>query len=335
MDFITQHAKDTTYLQNLLKDAKEVVIPEKNPLTGDDIWNISEALLLHSDLTVTLDGAHLRLQDGVYANIFATENPHGTGACEELNNIRIIGKNGATLDGGLHNGLTERTANTEGRPSVLYNTLVYMRNVTDFSVENIRIIHPRYWGMTFYFCEDGVIRNIEFEADNTAPNQDGIDLRLGCHDIRIEHITGSTGDDTVALTGLMGYSESAKQIPGKSPDIHHVLIRDICTYVTGGHGIVRLLNHDGVCLHHVEISGVYDRAVDIPDAVRNQAAIRIGDKNYSHIRPATDDETHHIHVEHVKTNARFCAVWRHGNPGTLTCEDIVNTAENGVLIKDV
>ena len=87
------HTGDTAYLQKLIDTTDTAVIPKTNPLTGDDIWIISSPLFLTSGKTVILDGAHLRLADGVYSNIFATEVPIGVPMKVEdmLCDIHIIG----------------------------------------------------------------------------------------------------------------------------------------------------------------------------------------------------------------------------------------------------
>ena len=325
----TAHSGDTAYLQNLIDTSDTAVIPKANPPTGDEIWIISAPLLLKSSKTVILDGAHLRLADGVYSNIFATEPPIGAPmtADDILHDIHILGQRGAVLDGGNHNGLTEKTAMRDGRPHVLNNTFVYLRGVERFSVKNLHAVNPRYWGLTFVFCSHGEISGIEFEAANNAPNQDGIDLRVGCHDILIDSVSGSTGDDTVALTGLLGYTGQQQCVEGLSPDIHDVVIRNISAYVTGGHGIIRLLCHDGVRLYNVRVENVYDRSIDC-DGVRCQAAIRIGDRNYAGIRPAAPEDMHDITVDNVTTNASI-AVKLHGMPENLVLRRLTVTDPEG------
>ena len=324
-----QHTGDTAYLQKLIDSSDTAVIPKTNPLTGDDLWIISSPLFLTSQKTVILDGAHLRLADGVSSNIFATEVPVGEPktADDLLHDIHILGQNDAVLDGGIHNGLTEKTANKDGRPHILNNTFVYLRGVSGFSVKNLRIVNPRYWGLTFTYCDGGEISDIDFTAANDAPNQDGIDLRVGCHDIVIRSITGSTGDDTVALTGLLGITGQKQEIEGLSHDIHDVIIENISAYVTGGHGIIRLLCHDGVNLYNVRMAHIHDRSIDC-DGVRCQAAIRIGDRNYAGIRPALPEEMHDITVSDVLTNAKI-AVKLHGGPQTLVLQNVRTTDSDG------
>lgn len=326
------HRGDTAYLQNLINTADQVIIPRNNPLTGDHIWEISAPLILSSGKTVILDGAHLCLADGVYANIFATEPPLGCPMTAEalLYDIHIIGKNGAVLDGGNPNGLTEHTSEKDGRPHVLFNTLIYFRGVKGFSVKNLSVVQPRYWGLTFTFCSDGEISAIDFTAANNVPNQDGIDLRVGCHDIVISDITGTTGDDTVALTGLLGTTGKVQCIADLTPDIHDIQIKNISSYVTGGHGIIRLLNHDGVRLYAVTITHVHDRSIDC-GGIRCQAAVRIGDANYAQIRPMQPGEMHDIKVRDVMTNADI-AVKIHGTPENLMLSEIRTIAENGTEV---
>ena len=67
-------------------------------------------------------------------------------------------------------------------------------------------------------------------------NQDGIDLRQGCHCITIENITGYTGDDLIALTTIGGGkteagADSSIMVAGTKPtdddNISYIIIRDI------------------------------------------------------------------------------------------------------------
>ena len=94
-DYIA-HLGDTAYLQKLINENDEIVIPRKNPLTGDALWLIRRRLVLDSGKTVILDGAHLRLDDGIYEQFFATEPEMGMDQTPK-ENIKIIGKNGAML----------------------------------------------------------------------------------------------------------------------------------------------------------------------------------------------------------------------------------------------
>ena len=310
---------DNQYLQSLLDKCGCITFPPINPADGGNIYNISEPLVIRSGCDLTLDGCVLRLCDGVYSNIFISE-----GAWEKTpaptENISIRAVNGAILSGGKHNGLTERTANRDGRPSVLHNTLLLFRNVHGFRLSGLKIYDPRYWGMTFYYCSDGEIRDTEFRAANDAPNQDGIDLRRGCHDIIIDGVTGSTGDDTVALTALMHSLEERLEFDGASPDVYNVSISNVSTEVTGGHGIVRLLCHDGIKMHSIRIANIYDRLIDTK-RTKCQAAIRIQDANYWTLSPARNGDMYDITIDGVTTNAPI-AVKLHGDIPELRLRNI-------------
>ena len=83
--------------------------------------------------------------------------------------------------------------------------------VEDFSIENIRIVQAHGWNISLESCAYGDLRRIDFYDTmgrmidgvlENIENQDGIDLRNGCHDITISDITGRTGDDVIALTSI-------------------------------------------------------------------------------------------------------------------------------------
>ena len=323
------HLGDTAYLQKQINENDEIIIPRENPLTGDALWLIRRRLVLDSGKTVILDGAHLRLDDGIYEQIFATEPEMGMDQTPK-ENIKIIGKNGAVLDGGNFNGLTEKTQRKNGLPRVLNNSPIFFRNVTGFEISGLGILEQRYWGMTFHNCSEGVIRDISFEANNGAPNQDGIDLRMGCHHIVIENIVGKTGDDTVALTALRSRLRHPFIPEDACPDIHDVVIRNVVAECTGGHGIIRLLCHDGCKVYNITVEDILDKAVD--GGRRSQAAIRIGDPHYATISHAKDEDMYNLTVRRVRTDAP-AAIKLHGNPANFVVEDIEN--KSGEILKRI
>ena len=277
----------------------KIVIPRMNARTGEPLWEIEETIFLPSDFTLILDNCHLRMADGVYCNMFCNKNAYIKEG-DEQKNIAVIGVGNVVLDGGTPNGLTEKTSLSNGFPSIIHNTMIFFRNVSGFAIENIQIKEQRWWGMTFMYCQQGRISNINFSAANIVPNQDGIDLRTGCHDIIIENITGKTGDDTIALTALTGSLFQSFKLENKDNDIYNVIIRNVCASVTGGHHIVRLLNHDGFRLYNILIDGIIDRS----ENVKAKAALKIGDSRYSKIRKAVLHETHNITARNIISRAK-------------------------------
>ena len=157
---------------------------------------------------------------------------------------------------------------------------VLFANVENFSVENITVVKSHGWGLSFEACSHGTIRNITFDAcmykeidgmRQNMENQDGINLRNGCHHILISDVFGQTGDDVVALTAHRGYDS----LPGGSlrtthvmhtdytrrePDIHDVIIRNV---IAQSHlcYLVRLLP-GGTDIWNVVIDGVVDTSTE-------------------------------------------------------------------------
>lgn len=285
----------------------KVEIPRHNHRTGKDYWEITKSIELHTGSVVILDNCHLRLADGVFCNILKNYNGRtevGKTLQGRQYDIRITGIGNAVLDGGNHNGLTEKTQYTNGMPGIIHNTLIHFHNVERVTIENIRVINQRHWGMTFHYVSEGRISNIDFMAHNNAPNQDGIDLRTGCNRFIIENITGCTGDDTIALTCLDGKTERSLAVKDMDPDLHSVIVRNISTYVTGNHAIVRLLNHGGKKLYNIIVENILDRSNG--DDYRPRAAVRIGEQNYySESGPAKLGDTYGITVRNVITCAGF------------------------------
>lgn len=325
-------ATDAEQIQNAIAEAKSngtnrVVISRRNDRTGEDIWNIDRTVFLPSDIEIVLDNAHLRLADGAFCNMFSNENitkdishtPAG-----EQKNITLRGIGNAILDGGTYNGLSEKNSLQDGRPHISVNTTLLFFNVSGLRVENLAVINQRWWGMTNIFVHDAVFRNIRFEADISrvdsdgvhhpdeipktyneiyVKNADGIDLRIGCHDVLIENITGFTEDDTVALTALGGFERKLGYIvEGQSTDIHDVKIRNIASdsYFCA---VVRLLNDEGNKLYNIDIDGV-THVFSGKHPARPDFVVRIGDMNYAK-KHSTLGDTHHISVKNVYSHGTY------------------------------
>lgn len=328
----TSGATDAEQIQNAITEAKKsgtnrVCIPRHNDRTGADIWSIDRTVFLPSDIEIVLDNAHLRLADGAFCNMFANENitkeisrtPTG-----EQKNITLCGIGNAILDGGTYNGLSEKNSLQDGRPHISVNTTLLFFNVSNLRVENLSVINQRWWGMTNIFVHDAVFRNLRFEADLSridsdgvhhpdeipqtyneiyVKNADGIDLRIGCHDVLIENITGFTEDDTVALTALGGFERKLRLIvEGQSTDLHDVKIRNVASdsYMCA---VVRLLNDEGNKLYNIDIDGV-THVYSGKHTARPEFVVRIGDMNYAK-KHSTLGDTHRISVKNVYSHGKF------------------------------
>ena len=314
---------------------------------------IDKPVRIPSGFTLTLEDCHLRLADGCYSNIFVNEH-HATELGRTLagrdRNISILGKGSAILDGGEYNGLSERNQLKDGMPPIWHNNLVFFANVEGFRISGISCINQRWWALNFVYCSSGYIGNIHFDASDIGvdkngsryrgliqerydealvKNADGVDIRQGCHDIVIENISGFTEDDSVAITGLMGF-ERDFTVEGLSSDIHGIAVRHIHTaaFCTN----VRLLNQGGIRLYDVTVEDVRDTSEGSPRMDRGKHAVRIGDPRLYGERHATAEETHNITVRGVRSRA-MCAISLAGEIAELSIED-VEIFDGAELISD-
>ena len=261
-------ADDSQTIQNAVDYAahtgmNRVVIPRHNQRTGQNIWHISTAILLPSNMTVVLEDAHLRLCDGVFDNIVRNRSiftPEGNTLEGEQENIRIIGAGNALLDGGVHNELVEQMHRDDPvkYPRLSVNLLIFLHNVRHFTISGLHFVNARWWTVCCIYCRWGRISELDFRYRADHENQDGIDLRIGCEYITIENITGVTGDDTVALTALPRdhlVPETALHVAGKSWDIHDITIRNIISS-THGCGCIRFLCEQGAKEYNITVDGV-------------------------------------------------------------------------------
>ena len=339
--------KEKTFLKNgyeyVTDKIREAVENGSRTATVTGAWEIAKEVRLPSFFTLILEDCHLKTKDGSFTNIFVNEN-HGTdiGKAPEGadRQITLKGVGEAVLDGGVYNGLSEKTQLKDGLPPIWKNNLLLFTNVDGFHVSGIRCINQRWWALNFIYCRNGYLGNIDFCASDIGidkdgveyhglkrdcysevlvKNADGIDLRQGCHHIKIENITGFTEDDTVALTGLSGRLEETFAVSGLPSDISDVEIRNVraSAYCTN----VRLLNQGGIKLHDIYIDGVYDTSFDSPHLDRGIYAVRIGDTHLYGSRHATSDETYNITVKNVKGRGLYVLSLA-GEIGNLLLSDI-------------
>ncbi len=178
------------------------------------------------------------------------------------------------------------------------NIGILFANVSSFSIENIHMIDFHCWGVSLEACSFGTVKSMSFEASmskeidgmlHNIENQDGIDLRNGCHDIIISDITGCTGDDLVALTAisdpdyLPGGSSGTTHVmhndwTKREKDIHDIVVRNVVGYTKGGAACgccssVRLLPAMSK-IYNIIIDGVIDTS---PEGAMPGAVILLGE----------------------------------------------------------
>lgn len=333
---------DSAMLQTAVREAaqrgEEVLIPAINARTGEKIWNIDQTVFLPDNTHLVLEDAHLRLTDDMLGRMFQNENaltPLGKTPAGRQNNISIRGIGQAILDGGKYPGISEKTWDVEGFPRASENMMLYFHNVEHVRVENLTIRDQRYWSTCLMYCSDVTIRDIRFESHCNVPNQDGVDVHAGCHNVLIENLRGCTGDDVVAITSIDLAVMADAKVEGMSPDIHDVIVRNLNVFAANGCALVRILNHDGAKIYNVLLDGIIEAspwsetdAVTAPNpdlygyidethhfvmdrpqilgeyGYRADAAIRIGENFWYGDHPAEPGDTWGITIRNVSTHAQ-------------------------------
>ena len=316
---------------------RRVVIPKQNHAKDGarDLWLLDSAVLVRTGTTLELENCHIKLSDQCRDNFIRSANC-GLDITDitPMTDIHIVGVGSVLLEGADHPRATGDSAKTLGERTYgtdagakdasqtgdWRNIGILLAWVERFSIENLRIKDSHCWAISLERCGFGKVRDIGFASRGskmidgkrrTILNQDGVDLRHGCHDITIENITGYTGDDLVALTIIPGANRPAGSADsamvsagdlrgGGLDDIRRVTVRNVRGYCAGGHHIIRLLNTRGATIHDVAIDGLLDTS---GKNKRCRAAIRIGDDNpkWGGVTPLGD--TYRVFISDIRSRA--------------------------------
>lgn len=329
---INQAARDAAAL------GRALVIPRINqsPQAGrpTDRWLLDEAILLPSRIRVELDDCHIQLSDRCRDNIFRSANCGlGVEKIEPAHDIYIVGKGRPLLQGADHPRSTGDSAKTLGQQTYgtdagvdgesqtgdWRNIGILLAHVQNFAITNVTLVDTHCWAISHEYCSHGLLRDIRIESTGRKMidglevkilNQDGIDLRQGCHDFLIENITGFSGDDLIALTaiphqdrvaGTLGFTMITDGSDTTS-GISQVIIRNVRGQCAGGHHIIRLLNTSGLPMEDVVIDGLIDTS---QPPRRSHAAVKIGDSNprWGGVNPP--GTTKRINVRNITTRATY------------------------------
>ena len=323
MDFADAHLKapstaDSDLIDRrmaaAIADGSRAVTLTRNPLSADGTWRLTRAILVPSDFTLVFDGCRVELADGTQDNLIRLA-VMAEGGFEKTRNFRILGRNGAVLSGGRRNHyLPKRSGDPNGWKSVG----VLLCDASEYEIGGLIFEETQCWAISQERCCRARLHDIVFSSSDLMYNQDGIDLRKGCHDFVIENISGMAGDDIVALTAYRDPEGSAPrydmQIGGNSnrgaeDDVYNVTIRNVKARCSGGHGVIRLLPCDGIRMHDITVENVVDTATG--NDKRSAATIRLGDVRFHKTRPCQMGEFYNITVRNVKS-ASPVGVWLKG-----------------------
>ena len=238
---------------------------------------------------VVLEGADHPRSTGDSSKHIRRTSPHDPDVWMERVYWLTDGEKAAKKEPGfwdIHNNTygTDWDSPTESHVGDWRNIGILFASVQNFSIENITLKDYHAWGISLEDCGFGEICRIDLDArmarvidgvNENIENQDGVDIRNGCHDITITDITGVTGDDVVALTAIATKPGAAIHPSGglctthvmhddfsrRDRDIHNIIIRNVRAYSTLC-CTIRLLPAEAH-IYNIIIDGIIDT---IPDA---------------------------------------------------------------------
>lgn len=160
----------------------------------------------------------------------------------------------------------------------------------------------RWYGTYFIHCDTCRVSNLDFDFWEDCCNRDGVDIRQGCHNFLVENITGTTGDDTVALNNLGNDGNDGRYVEGKDPDTLNMVIRNIKSDA-GRWFTVRILCQD----RHLEQNFTLDTIMDTSLSENQKsvnAAIMVGSHEYHYKIPAELGDLAHLTIRDVYGRGR-------------------------------
>lgn len=364
-DYVRLNDNDTLKAAIAAKGEDGIVIipPRVSEVEPErDFWLLDEAILLPENTTVILQNCKIKLSDACRDNFFRTANC-GLGIADPapISNIHLRGEGlcilegadrpRATGDGGkilanpiLYGDGHDKTFGTDaGKESESQfgdwrNIGVLFANVKNFSIEGLKIVESHGWGISLEACSYGRVEKIEFDAcmskmidglRQNIENEDGVDIRNGCHHIVVSDITGRTGDDCVALTAI---ADSTYRDGGslhtthvmhndwtrRDPSIHDVVIRNVigCSHLCY---MIRLLPCNTE-IYNVVVDGVVDTT---PEPTGHSGVMVLGEPDgiYGACYP---DGLHHITISNVICNGRKSGISVKGYLKDSTISNVVN-----------
>ena len=333
-----------------------VVIPRHNEGRNGNIWLLDSAILVRNNTTLELDNCHVKLSDRCRDNMIRSANC-GLGITDirPMKGVHIYGVGNAVLEGADHPRATGDSAKTLGKRTYgtdagvegesqtgdWRNIGILLAEVEHFSIRNIHIKDAHCWAVSLERCGFGRVCDIHFTAEEhrmidgareTILNQDGLDLRQGCHDISIERLSGQTGDDLLALTNINHAAavagtdtstmvSAANRREGGVDDIRNIFIRQIAGHSHGGHHVVRFLNAGGLKIYNVVLDGLIDTS---PPGRPCKATLKIGDANprWGGVTPVGD--TNRLLLSNISSASRHTILIA----GSLTDSAISNVVRH-------
>lgn len=285
LDFL-QGRTPSDAIEAALAAAQRAGAPVAVVLDSQD-WLIDRAICLPSHTELVIDGCKLKLADGVFDNIIRVAglkpnpaDPYGEClAAEPTVGLKITGRNGAVIEGAEHpyTAANPKTGVVEPWLGDFFGWRtvgILLSAASHYEIAGFTMRKTHCWAISQDQCTHGYLHDIAFHTN--VKNGDGINFRNGCSFCRVENITGTTSDDTIACTALNGgyITPTSKYVYSMQPmsmefadavtaDIHDIVIRNIHT---GGqhHGVICLATSPSV--YNITIENVQEDAESAREA---------------------------------------------------------------------
>ena len=354
IDFATDAKSDNDAIDEAVSYAMDCHV--NNLLIDSKDWYIDRAIELPSGIKVVVDGVLIKEKDFVFDNIFRPNtvtvnqnDPFGYPiSIDKSYNIRIIGKNGATLEGPdkhqrMFHPFYKEEQDMVGDYWGWRGFLIFITRCDGFEIAGFKFQKIRSWTVTVERSKNGRLYDLEFYS--YCKNGDGINLRIGCSRIIIENIKGSTSDDTIALNSGGEYCEypdnqyvfplipSNYLIPlGESieeRDIHDVFISNIHSATTDYSEAVAFLSSNGHKIYRVYINGVFDdNPVIKPKRLNIIGAYYVG----RYIKNFKEGDISQIRIENVISNSTEQAIMFRHPVSDLWISNVTQNCQSGVVL---
>jgi len=136
------------------------------------------------------------------------------------------------------------------------------------------------WGIKIEDAVEPRVRNTDFDADGSQPNQDGVHVLGPCDNPVVRDIYGVTEDDSV----MFGALSSDDVQDGGGGDITKIDVQDVHTSVKSNTNALKLLVGDGF-----QIEGVSANEISLTDSPNAQEVVQLGPGGFPDTAPSNVD----------------------------------------------
>lgn len=227
---------------------------------------LTEAFRVPSNTNILVDGARIKMSDGIFDNVFRSanviideQNPYDVAKKIDgrISNVNIIGRNGAAIAGPTAHyiGADRRGAMRKwiGDTFGWRGHLISLTSCDNLNFGGFYVSDNNSYSVVVSDCTFSKFHDIFFNTDEL--NGDGIDV-VCSHDLEIYNIFGKTQDDTICLSGdstssrLGGQPYTDKYQYSLNPlgwdfgegGTYNIYIHDVMTEIYAGHVLIFLTN---------------------------------------------------------------------------------------------